>query len=148
MKLLSLGVIAAAAALYAGDASAQEYCREYSQAVTIGGQRQSSYGVACMQPDGAWQIISGDNNTGYTPAGFGGGYGYAPAPAPVYVPVPAPVYRPSSSFHLSIGVPSYHRGDRDYYDHRRWHKPHKHHKHHAHEWDGRRGGHGGYGGRW
>jgi surface antigen len=37
-------------------ATAQEYCREFSQGVTIGGQMQPSYGIACLQPDGSWKI--------------------------------------------------------------------------------------------
>jgi surface antigen len=32
------------------------YCREYQQTVYVAGQRQSSYGTACMQPDGSWQM--------------------------------------------------------------------------------------------
>jgi surface antigen len=34
------------------------YCREYEQTVTIGGKPQKSYGTACRQPDGTWQIVS------------------------------------------------------------------------------------------
>jgi surface antigen len=34
------------------------YCREYQTNVTVGGQRQQAYGVACRQPDGAWKIVS------------------------------------------------------------------------------------------
>jgi surface antigen len=34
-----------------------EYCREYRQTVSIGGQRQEAYGTACRQPDGNWKII-------------------------------------------------------------------------------------------
>lgn len=34
------------------------YCREYQQTVIIGGRSQSSYGTACRQPDGSWQIIN------------------------------------------------------------------------------------------
>ena len=33
-----------------------QYCREYQQTIQIGGQSQNSYGVACQQPDGNWQI--------------------------------------------------------------------------------------------
>jgi surface antigen len=33
------------------------YCREYQQAVTVGGQKRGSYGTACMQPDGDWEIV-------------------------------------------------------------------------------------------
>jgi surface antigen len=32
------------------------YCREYRQTITIGGEPQTSYGTACRQPDGTWQI--------------------------------------------------------------------------------------------
>lgn len=39
-------------------ASSGQYCREYEQTVTIGGQPQKSYGTACRQPDGTWQIVS------------------------------------------------------------------------------------------
>lgn len=35
-----------------------QYCREYEQTVTIGGKPQKSYGTACRQPDGSWQIVS------------------------------------------------------------------------------------------
>lgn len=34
------------------------YCREYTAKVRVGGQLQDSYGQACRQPDGSWQIIS------------------------------------------------------------------------------------------
>lgn len=32
------------------------YCREYQAVSIIAGRRQSTYGTACMQPDGSWQI--------------------------------------------------------------------------------------------
>ncbi|PLX82342.1 MAG: hypothetical protein C0617_14580 [Desulfuromonas sp.] len=34
-----------------------QYCREYQQAITVGGQQQQAYGTACRQPDGSWMII-------------------------------------------------------------------------------------------
>lgn len=34
-----------------------QYCREYTQAVVIGGEKQQAYGTACRQPDGTWKII-------------------------------------------------------------------------------------------
>lgn len=34
------------------------YCREYQQDITIGGERQKSYGTACRQPDGSWKVQS------------------------------------------------------------------------------------------
>jgi len=35
-----------------------QYCREYHQTITIGGEPQTSYGTACRQADGTWQIQS------------------------------------------------------------------------------------------
>lgn len=32
------------------------YCREYTAASTIGGQVQQTYGTACRQPDGSWEL--------------------------------------------------------------------------------------------
>jgi len=33
------------------------YCREFQQTVTIGGQSEQAYGRACQQPDGSWKIV-------------------------------------------------------------------------------------------
>jgi len=33
-----------------------QYCREYYQTITVGGQPQQAYGTACRQPDGSWLI--------------------------------------------------------------------------------------------
>lgn len=35
-----------------------DYCREYAQTVTIGGQQQRGFGTACRQPDGTWRVVS------------------------------------------------------------------------------------------
>ncbi len=40
-----------------GTSSSGRYCREFRQAVTIGGKVEESYGTACRQPDGAWEIM-------------------------------------------------------------------------------------------
>lgn len=42
---------------YYQNASGQ-YCREYSQNITVGGRTESGYGTACRQPDGSWQVVS------------------------------------------------------------------------------------------
>lgn len=34
-----------------------QYCREFSQKITVGGKTESGYGTACRQPDGSWQIV-------------------------------------------------------------------------------------------
>lgn len=39
-------------------AASGQYCREYEQTVIIGGKSQRSYGTACRQPDGSWQLTS------------------------------------------------------------------------------------------
>ena len=33
------------------------YCREFTQEIFIGGEKQTCYGRACRQPDGSWEII-------------------------------------------------------------------------------------------
>ena len=33
------------------------YCREFTQTVSVGGKTESAYGTACRQPDGTWKII-------------------------------------------------------------------------------------------
>jgi surface antigen len=38
--------------------SAGEYCREFQQEITVGGETEQAYGTACQQPDGAWKIVS------------------------------------------------------------------------------------------
>ncbi len=35
-----------------------QYCREFSQTISVGGKSEQGYGTACRQPDGTWQIVS------------------------------------------------------------------------------------------
>lgn len=35
-----------------------QYCREYQQSVTVGGEKQQSFGTACRQPDGSWRVTN------------------------------------------------------------------------------------------
>ncbi len=35
-----------------------QYCREYQQTVTVGGQTENAYGTACRQPDGSWKVMN------------------------------------------------------------------------------------------
>jgi len=39
-----------------GTSSTGAYCREFQQTVTIDGRQEDAYGIACRQPDGAWEI--------------------------------------------------------------------------------------------
>jgi surface antigen len=34
-----------------------QYCREFSQNINVGGQRQEAFGTACRQNDGSWKIV-------------------------------------------------------------------------------------------
>jgi len=34
------------------------YCREYTSTAVIAGNTEQTYGTACRQPDGAWQLMS------------------------------------------------------------------------------------------
>jgi surface antigen len=34
------------------------YCREYQARASVGGRSQQTYGTACMQPDGSWQVMN------------------------------------------------------------------------------------------
>ena len=45
-------------AIREGTSSAGRYCREFQHEITIGGRKEQSYGTACRQPDGSWEIIS------------------------------------------------------------------------------------------
>jgi surface antigen len=34
-----------------------QYCREYRQTITVGGEQHQAYGTACREPDGSWKIV-------------------------------------------------------------------------------------------
>lgn len=38
------------------EANSGRYCREYQSTVIVGGEEQQSYGTACRQPDGDWEV--------------------------------------------------------------------------------------------
>ena len=38
-------------------AQAEEYCREYTKTVSVGGRAEQAYGTACYRPDGSWEIV-------------------------------------------------------------------------------------------
>lgn len=40
-----------------GQSAAGEYCREFQQTMTVGGQTQQGYGTACRSPDGQWRMV-------------------------------------------------------------------------------------------
>ena len=101
----------------------QEYCREYTQTVLIGGMRHKSYGTACMQPDGSWKMaaaepIPQDQPVRYiSPPQFVSAPRYV-TPPPYYVaqqpiyyaqPYPYPYYAPVG-ISVGFGHDWYHSG--------------------------------------
>ena len=36
-----------------------QYCREFQQEITVGGETEQGYGTACRRPDGSWEIMGG-----------------------------------------------------------------------------------------
>lgn len=40
-----------------GTSSSGQYCREFQQSITVGGQTEQAYGTACRQPDGSWRMV-------------------------------------------------------------------------------------------
>ena len=52
------GASGSVTALRDGTSTNGRYCREFRQTVTVGGKTENAYGVACRQPDGAWEIVS------------------------------------------------------------------------------------------
>lgn len=40
-----------------GYAHDDRYCREFQQSVTIDRRTEQAYGTACLQPDGAWEVV-------------------------------------------------------------------------------------------
>jgi hypothetical protein len=71
------------------------YCREYTTTATIDGKSQQTVGTACQQPDGRWQIVSGNAPSGEAPAATAPTiayptYAYYPNyyPSPYYYPYP------------------------------------------------------------
>ena len=40
-----------------GTSTSGQYCREFDQTITVAGETQQGYGIACRQPDGTWRIL-------------------------------------------------------------------------------------------
>jgi hypothetical protein len=83
------------------------YCREYTGTIYVGGRPEQGYGTACLQPDGSWQVISGDNVGQFVAPTY-----IIQQPEPVvYYERPRNVYRTTyyrtrdvdTSIHVSIG---------------------------------------------
>ncbi len=60
LKKLILAGVLASMPLFAVPAMAGEYCREYQKTIRVGGQIESGYGTACLQPDGSWMIVESE----------------------------------------------------------------------------------------
>jgi surface antigen len=52
------GAYGSVTAIRDGNDGGGRYCREFQHQIMVGNRPQSGYGVACRQPDGAWEIVS------------------------------------------------------------------------------------------
>jgi hypothetical protein len=105
-----------------------DYCREYTGTIYVGGRAQQGYGTACLQPDGSWQVVSGDNV----------GQAVAPnyiinQPEPVvYYQPPRNVYRTTYYRPRDVGTSISVSFNDDDWRRDRW----RHHRHHRYDrWD-------------
>jgi hypothetical protein len=141
-KLLTAAIFAGATLApfaFSTPAEAAGYCREYQKSIYVGGDRESGYGTACLQPDGSWMIVStrgsvdpfeelrNDNAIIYAqhqPVYYQ--YGPSYRPVTYYTYVPRPVYRPrpQTTFFLSFGDNDrwdrHHHGKKHWNHHRGW----------------------------
>lgn len=122
MKKISLLMLTVAfgTLLGAGAAKAGPYCREFTQVVKIGNTQQKSYGTACMQADGSWQIMPNNPVMAYAEP--------EPQPQPsqtTYIieePRPVYYYRPQPIvFDFMFGHPHH-----PHCEHPHWHENHWH----------------------
>lgn len=63
-KILLLVTLVTIPTFVSGEAEARDnYCREYTKSIRVGGKTVQGYGTACRQPDGAWEItkVEGHN---------------------------------------------------------------------------------------
>ncbi len=100
-----------------------QYCREYSNTVTVGDRLQTSYGTACQQPDGQWQIQTSDSGqrNNVVIANNNPPIVYQQPPAVIYTQPPVtryivrtrPVYSPPPIFY-AYRYPQPRRHDRDW----------------------------------
>jgi hypothetical protein len=55
-SILTLSVMGMGA--FAQAATADDYCREYTEKITINGASHTAYGTACRQADGTWKKVA------------------------------------------------------------------------------------------
>lgn len=124
----------------------ERYCREYTDHVNIGRGLEQSYGTACMQPDGSWEIVSQSHQPVVT---------YAP-PIQTVRHIVREERNYVSPFNINIDLGSHgfrgwgnrHWKHRGYSNHHGGHR--KHGRNHGRRWSnnhGDGGHHGGHRGR-
>lgn len=57
MKYFTIAALFGAMTASSGAAHAEHaYCREYTKTFQVGGRLQEGYGMACLRPDGSWEV--------------------------------------------------------------------------------------------
>ena len=64
---LAIAGIMATMTLTPMKARADDYCREYTREIRVGGRVQQGWGSACLRPDGQWEIQNEQVNDDYRP---------------------------------------------------------------------------------
>ena len=104
LTALTFSASAYAETLPWGDGESGPYCREYTSTVRVGNRPERAHGVACMQPDGTWEIQPAEQSAAPSPL--------PPAPVVEYVPYPPP---PPPFYSMGVGY--------GYGPHRHWRHP-------------------------
>lgn len=98
------------------------FCREYTKHITVGGRGETGYGKVCLQRDGSWKVVFGQDEFDDPPPRYREVRYVEREPEIVYV------YERPRHYRF---VPPGHWKHR--YDHREHH--HKKHSRHHHGWD-------------
>jgi hypothetical protein len=101
------------------------YCREYTQTFSIGGEKETGYGTACLQPDGSWQIVSQDDKDESD-------INYIVKEEKIYVEPREVIFAPGHYWHRrpTAFISISHGRHYPHYHHRHRHHHHRHHRRH------------------
>lgn len=122
--MMGVALLAAPQAAQAGHDTG--FCREYTKHITVGGRGETGYGKVCLQQDGSWRVVFGQDEFDDPPPRYREVRHVEREPEIIYV-----YERPRHYHFVPPGYRKHHHGKRDHYRYR-------HDDHH--------GGHGRHGG--